>query len=227
MIYPQPCVISFASYSHSRSENGVSFCPAESQSVPYDGVRESSSVSPVADAQRVVSDCDDSVGRDISLLLRSCGPATVSRLVAGVVVYTVNSLSSWASPHVHQERFIGLPSFTHCNPSSAVSMVVAGLGHVASMHHANPAAILPRVGLSSSSFQNVHRQAAATLSVTVRERTRNNSGFVAAITQTSPMVSLVFGFCNRYRNKSSESMTGKLKSAHGDSNYPTYVVGAS
>jgi hypothetical protein len=133
----------------------------------------------------------------VGSLFGACCPATISRLVVAVIVYTVNGMTRRRSaPHVGQEGFVRMrPAFTHGDASRSIVFISNMTRVAASGFHAPPNLIFWRAASSgcfavlSSRFTGlrvVMMEAAATLSACSPKRTSLDRDSCTAIAAAQP-----------------------------------------
>lgn len=130
-----------------------------------------------------------------SLLLKPCGPAAVTGLVAFVVVYAVQGLALWPLAHVGVEVGEVMPAFADLNSPAAIVLVLLVLLAFASLQHGGPRD--PSRGathsVDSGSLKGRFSHVAATTCSGSREDVRLTHGnFPAAVAFENPKGTFVF-----------------------------------
>lgn len=142
--------------------------------------------------------------------LLACGrPAAIARLVSAVVVASVDRHAGRPLAHVGQEVFKRLPSFTHCDPATAVQEVIH-LRRTRTTHaHRAPGSPCRRVA-HAVRFPAV--STAARLRLAVRKYAGGHEMIVPAVAAAQPdNVTVPPSVRLAHRNQEPASFTGKLQ----------------
>lgn len=102
------------------------------------------SFSPFHDATSDSIVSDKAVDSAISLLLRTCRPAAVARLIVSAVVNAVDAVR-WRRTRSHVRVKVGKrlqPAFTNLDPATAIAGIAVVCFYVASLFHASPRIVL-------------------------------------------------------------------------------------
>ena len=165
--------------------------PASSKAVPHRCSRNAENPRPLRKRMRLSSMTNPAIAAGVVVLLVSYGPSTVTRLIAAVVVNSVQGVClRWALSDASDEGFeVGVPFLAHEDPASAVAVVLRVARIRASHAHLLPNPVFgssrPTVSAASGS-PIVVTEAAATFRIASPEAVSKRANGCAAVTGTRP-----------------------------------------